>query len=74
MGLSMSSTNFEQQHLSCFLILLFDLERSILSSRPAVSSLRRAQGRSMMVVGKLFIYAQHFQKALLDGPEHGGRL
>ena len=56
------------------LILLFDLAEPILSSRPAASWARRAQGRSRMAVAKSFIYAQPFPGHSLMDPEHGGRL
>ena len=46
----------------------------ILSSRPAASWARRAQGRSRMAVAKSFIYAQPFPGHSLMDPEHGGRL
>src|SRR6516162_6700783 len=79
MGLSMSSTNFEQQHLSSFLSypshpFVRPPAEPILSSRPAASWARRAQGRSRMAVAKSFIYAQPFPGHSLMDPEHGGRL
>jgi hypothetical protein len=77
MGLSMSSTNFEQRHLSSFPSLLLNPfvrppAEPILSSRPTGSHDRRAQGRSRVAVANSFTLRAAFSRPPLDGREHDG--
>ena len=72
----MSSTDFQQQHLSSFLSYPFVWPRggAILPSRPAGSHGRRAQGRSRVAVAKSCTQASHFPGHPLTGPSTAARL
>ena len=72
-GSLLSSTDFNNSIFLPFflilLILLFDLPAEpILSSRPAASWARRAQGRSRMAVAKVVHLRAAISRPLLDGP------
>src|SRR5262249_24174603 len=71
MGTSKSSAEFQQQIF--FSIRLFDPLRSILSSRPASSHGRRAQGRSRMAVAPRRPCANAFPGHSLTAPSTAAR-
>jgi len=76
MGTSMSSTDFQQQHLSSFLSYPFVWPRAEPSFRPDPRAPhgRRAQGRSRVAVAKSCTQASHFPGHPLTGPSTAARL
>jgi len=75
MGLSKSSANFEQQHLSSFLSYPFVRPPSGASFRPDLRSRRAAARRGGQGwPSPSRSSTRSISRPLLDGPEHGGRL